>query len=207
MLSNLEERAISLLASGLPASKVAEALGVTPARISQLGDSPEFKSTLAEKKFSAISKHNEADTKLDDLEAKVLGKLSDQVDLGMLMKPLELTRIFQVLNAAKRRGTDTLQGNPFEDGNVVQLTMPVKVTNNFVTNINNQVIKAGGEDLITMQPKALEDLLNESLRLPNIESSNLRPQETIQAPATKPLEVRAKPFPGLARSESAADSA
>lgn len=160
MLSNLEDRAVTLLSSGLPAGKVAEALGVTPARISQLMDDPEFKAKLTENKFKTLTRHNEADAKLDELEQKVLSRIDETLD--MVMRPMELTKIFQVINAAKRRGTSLLGEIP-DQGTVVNLSMPTKVINNFVTNINNQVIKAGGEDLITMQPSRLKELLNESL--------------------------------------------
>lgn len=164
MSTNLEDKALQLLTAGLATNKVAEALGVTPARISQLMENQAFKERLAEEKFSTLVKYNKADTALDSLEQRVLGKLDETID--MVFDPMKLAKVFQVLNGAKRRGTSILTDLP-DQGSVVPLTLPQQVANTFVLNINNQVVKAGGEELITMQPNALKELLNAKL----IESS------------------------------------
>lgn len=155
-VSSMETRAIALLTAGVPTGKVAEALGVTPARVSQMMEEQSFKEQLAESKFAHLNRHNEADAKLDSLEAKVVEKLEAVVEL--VHNPMQLTRVFSALNAAKRRGASNLADLP-DAGAIVQLNMPTKVVNNFQVNINNQVVRVGGEDLITMQPHALDKLL------------------------------------------------
>lgn len=155
-VSSMETRAIALLTAGIPTGKVAEALGVSSARISQLMEEQSFKEALAESKFAHLNRHNEADAKLDTLEAKVVEKLEAVVEL--VHNPMQLTRVFSALNAAKRRGSSSLADLP-DAGAIVQLSMPTKIVNNFQVNINNQVVKVGSEDLITMQPRALNSLL------------------------------------------------
>lgn len=155
-VSSMETRAIALLTAGIPAGKVAEALGVTPARISQLMEEQSFKEALAEAKFSHLNRYNEADANLDSLESKVVKKLDSVMEL--VHNPMQLTRIFSAVNAAKRRGASNLAELP-DTGAIVQLNLPTKIVNNFQVNINNQVIKVGNEDLITIQPHALDNLL------------------------------------------------
>lgn len=150
--SSLEERALVLLAAGLPQIKVAESLGVDPSRISQLVSDEEFKGRLVEAKFENINKFNEADAELDSLESKVRERLLDSIDT--VYKPMELTRILQVVNASKRRGSS----NPaaiVEQNQILNLLMPPRIVNNFVTNINNQVVQAGETSLLTMQSSTL----------------------------------------------------
>lgn len=164
--SSLEDRAIALLASGINATRAAEALGVSVSRISQLMEETNFKEQLAEAKFAHLNRHNEADKKLDDLEATLVNKLADSVQL-IAFDPMKLARVFQVVNSAKRRGTAALGDLP-EHASIVNLNMPTKILNNtFVTNINNQVIQAGGEDLVTLQPHRMEELVNEYLATEN----------------------------------------
>jgi len=158
VVNQLEFRAIKLLAAGLSAVKVAESLGVDSSRISQLLDNEEFKTSLADEKFSLLNRHNEADEKLNALEDKVRDRLEQTVD--MIFDPMKLTRIFQVVNAAKRRGME-LAGDGFSNSAVVNLSIPQRVVNNFVVNSNNQVIQAGGEDLITIQPHRVQEMIHE----------------------------------------------
>lgn len=158
IVNQLESRAIKLLAAGLSAAKVAESLGVDSSRISQLLDNDEFKTALADEKFSLLNRHNEADEKLNALEDKVRDRLDQTVD--MIFDPMKLTRIFQVVNAAKRRGME-LAGDGFSNSTVVNLNIPQRIVNNFVVNSNNQVIQAGGEDLITIQPHRVQEMIHE----------------------------------------------
>jgi predicted XRE-type DNA-binding protein len=158
IVNQLESRAIKLLAAGLSAAKVAESLGVDSSRISQLLDNDEFKSALADEKFSLLNRHNEADEKLNALEDKVRDRLEQTVE--MIFDPMKLTRIFQVVNAAKRRGME-VSGDVFGNSTVVNLNIPQRIVNNFVVNSNNQVIQAGGEDLITIQPHRVQEMIHE----------------------------------------------
>lgn len=152
--NSIEDKALALLASGLPAVKVAEALGVDVSRISQLVSDETFSTKLSEAKYEAIAKHNNADNELDEIESKIRAKMLDTLD--SVYKPMELTRMLQVVNASKRRGSGT-PASITEQQQILNLVMPTKVINNFVTNINNQVIQAGTTELLTMQSSTLAD--------------------------------------------------
>ena len=100
--SSTEDRVLTLLGQGLPADVVANAVGVSPSRISQLVSDPDFAAKVAELRFSGLIKHNARDSRYDSLEDQLLEKMENL--LPMMYKPFEVLKAIQVINAAKRRG-------------------------------------------------------------------------------------------------------
>jgi|SRR6185312_16415602 len=158
--SSLEERALNLLSSGIPAIQVADILGVDSSRISQLISEEEFSAKLVAAKYEVQQKHNLMDGKLDNLEDAVLERLTDTI--GSVYKPLELVRILQVVNSAKRRGSQSMPEVGNERRDVINLTMPVQIINKFTVNAQNQVMRAGKQDLITIQSTSLKNLADDA---------------------------------------------
>ena len=70
------------------------------------------------------------------------------------MRPDQILAAIKVVNGAKRRGATSTTTNT-TNNTVVNLVMPVKVAQQFVKNVNNQVIKAGEQVLQTMQSSDL----------------------------------------------------
>lgn len=157
-----EERACVLLGSGLPPETVAATLGVTVSRISQLLAKEDFALEVTKLRFEVLQKHNTRDLSYDQLEDKLIQKLEDL--LPLMVRPLEVIRAIQVVNSAKRRGTSTLDSPTVGvgAGTQITLTIPTKIVNKFTLNIHNQVVQAGEQSLVTIQPKALLDLNQES---------------------------------------------
>ena len=151
-LNSTEERALKLLGEGVAAEQVAAAVGVTPSRISQLLSDERFSARVAELRYINLSKHNARDASLDALEDEIIQKL--QQTLPLVMRPMELTRMLQTVNAAKRRGSSTPDAILTKQ-QVVTLNLPQVVINKFTTNIQNQVVQAGEQQLITMQSGTL----------------------------------------------------
>lgn len=168
-----EERALKLLGSGVSPEQVASALGVTPARISQLLAEESFATQVADLKYKNLLQHSERDTKLDTLEDKLIGKIENL--LPLIMRPLEAVKALQVVNGAKRRGAQGLSGATATQ-NIVQIAMPTQITQKFVTNIQNQVIQAGDQQLLTIQSGTL---------LKNIHSENPQLVQQLQESSTQ----------------------
>jgi len=181
--SSIDERALTLLGQGVPPSAVANALGVDPSRISQLLADDTFAAKVVEKKFESLSKNNERDGHIDNLEDKLLKKLQDV--LPFMTRPMEILKAFTVINAAKRRG---FSGNEelTQKQTIVQLNIPQLVINKFSTNINNQVIRVGEQTLVTIPSnqmlKTLE-VANASALLQNNPSEQINESHTIGATA------------------------
>lgn len=157
--NSTEERALKLLGSGLGPEVVANALGISASRVSQLLSDPDFAAQVEEARFNTLQSHNERDNKYDDLEDKLLSQMKQSVPL--MVRPLEIARALQIINNAKRRGSSAPE-QITQQNNVVQLVMPTQIVNNFTTNINNQVVTAGAQELVTMQSGALLKRLEES---------------------------------------------
>jgi len=145
--SGVEERALSLLGSGVPAVSVASALGVTEGRISQLLSNKIFLEQVATLRFKSLQEHNVRDGKYDTLEDRLLIKL--EKSLPLLMRPESILKAINIVNGAKRRGQSAPQ-QVVNNNNIVNLTVPVIIAEKFTTNINNQVTKAGEQELLTM---------------------------------------------------------
>ncbi len=143
-----EERALKLLGSGCGPEVVATAIGVSISRISQLLSNIEFAAAVSELRFQNLQKHNEMDNEYDTMEKTLVQNLKDV--LPLMMRPMEILKAIQVINAAKRRGQSAPESITNQQ-TVVNLTMPKLIMQQFTTNINNQVIKAGSQTLETIQ--------------------------------------------------------
>lgn len=160
-----KERALSLLGYGSKPAQVAAVCGVSESEISQLVSDPIFAQQVAELRFKNQAKHNERDNELDMMEDTLIEKMKDL--LPMMHRPMEVLKAIQVINQAKRRGASSpeqLSGAQ----TVVTLVMPITVVQKFTTNIHNQVVRAGNDDLVTIQSSKLLDAVKSHMK----ESSN-----------------------------------
>lgn len=166
------DRALTLLGEGIPAEQVAAALGVTPSAISQLLSEDEFKEKVLELKFQKLSAHNERDSAADALESKLLGKLEASVD--MIYRPLELAKVYSVLNAAKRRGSSA-PAHITQQQTIIPLILPTVLIHSFQANQVNQVTAVDNQDLNTIQSGTLLTNLKAKLNVaisPQLEHSH-----------------------------------
>lgn len=158
-LTATEERALKLLSAGVPQTQVAQAIGVSDSLISQLLAREEFAQLLAAERYANLMQHNERDLKYDAIEDKLLNQLEEVTPL--LMKPTEITRVLQVINGAKRRGISS-PDQVVQQQAAVKLTMPVQIIQKFTTNIDNLVVQAGEQNLVTMQSATLLQKVKEA---------------------------------------------
>lgn len=148
-MSSTSERALSLLAEGIPAVQVASALGVTESAISQFISDEKFAARLAELRFEKLRRHNARDAELDELEDQLIKQLKSFAQLAV--RPMEIARILQIVNSAKRRGASSpdaiTQATP-----VIKLSIPTMIVNQIALRVdaNNQVISANSQSLVTI---------------------------------------------------------
>lgn len=162
-----ESRALSLLGQGLGPEVVAAAVGVSTSRISQLLSDPEFSSKVADLRYKSLSKHNDRDNAYDQMEDTLIEKLKDL--LPFMMRPMEVLKAIQVINQAKRRGASAPEAITGQQ-TVVQLVMPTQILQSFTTNINNQVIKAGDQELVTVQSANMTKMLEHMKGAKNVDT-------------------------------------
>ena len=150
--TSVEERALLLLGSGVQAEHVAAALGVTPSRISQLLSNEEFALKVATARYENLRKHNERDGAIDGIEDQLIAKL--KASMPLMIKPDTIIRAFNVVNAAKRRGSSSPE-QTVNQQSIINLTLPTQIVQQFVKDTHNQVIKAGSQELLTMSSNTL----------------------------------------------------
>jgi hypothetical protein len=153
-LTGIPARACELLGQGIQASIVAQTLGVTEGYISQLLSEDVFRHKVVEARYVALQKHNSRDAKYDELEDDLLERL--KATLPMVFAPMQLAKILQTINAAKRRGTNET-GSITQHNMVVNLTLPTAIVERFqvLKDSNNQILEAGAQKLVTIQSGTL----------------------------------------------------
>lgn len=150
--SQTEQKAIKLLGGGYSPGTVATAVGVSESRISQLLSDPSFAAEVSELRFQNLNKHNELDAEYDAMEKQAAKQLKEM--LPLIMRPGDLLKATAMLNNMKRRGQSAPE-QMVQQNQVVNLLMPVMITQKFTTNVNNQVISAGNQTLETIQGSVL----------------------------------------------------
>lgn len=156
--TSTESRALTLLGQGIPASVVAATCGVSESRISQLISDPVFAAQVAELRFSSLQKHNERDSKYDTMEDALIDKLKDLMPL--MMRPMEVLKAIQVINAAKRRGASA-PDSITQQQTFINLSIPTTLIQKFQINSNNHVTQAGEQTLLTLQSGSLLQKIKE----------------------------------------------
>lgn len=151
-LTAAESRALELLGQGVYPEQAAAAAGLTPSRISQLLSQEQFAAAVAERRYESLSKHNARDNEYDELEDSLLTKMKDCIPL--MMRPQEILRAIQVINAAKRRGSSMPQ-HISEQQTIINLVLPTQILTQFAMNAQNQVVSAGDQSLLTIQSGTL----------------------------------------------------
>lgn len=167
MSTDIESRALTLLGSGVQQEAVANALGVTPSYISQLLSNENFAANVAQLRYENLSKHTARDSKYDELEDDLIEKLEHA--LPLMLRPRDILSAIKVINSAKRRGLDSPDGSVTQQ-QLVQISMPTTVVQNFTTNVNNQVVQAGDQSLLTIPSSDLKKLSSKETN-PNEEAT------------------------------------
>lgn len=167
-----EARALDLLGSGVGPEQTAAALGVTVSAISQFLSDETFANKVAEARYRNLLKHNNRDSEYDSLEDSLIKRMKDIIPY--LSKPFEILRAIQVINGAKRRGMSAPE-HITQQQTVISLNLPVQIVQHFQVNSANQVVRAGNQDLITVQSGRMAGLSSSLLSKGN-QNVELLPQ-------------------------------
>lgn len=165
-------RALELLGDGIASNIVAQTLGVSESYISQLLADDVFLKGVVERRYEHLAKHNKRDAEYDALEDELLERL--KATLPMLFDPMKISKVLSVVNAAKRRGQST-PDSITQQNVVVNLTLPTAVVDRFqvIKNVDNQIIEAGEQKLVTIQSGTLLDRVKEQYKAKQLEASGV----------------------------------
>jgi hypothetical protein len=161
----LKDRILAFLGAGIPAERVASAVGCEPSYISQLLADENFANEVSQRKVMQLTELTERDKRLDSLEDKVIAKVETALSSPVaLLKPMEGIRALQMLNSLKRRGSGV--DTNVNSGQVsVSIMLPTITLKQFTIDVNNQVIKADNESLVTIASGQVEKLAENILTI------------------------------------------
>jgi len=152
-------RILKLLCSGITQTQAAKAVGVNDSYVSQLCAEPDFQAQIAEH----IKKDHERAIKIDenyhDIELSLSNKLKELVPF--MHEPDKILRTLKFVNESKKKtdaSVPTTDQNK-ESAGPVKLALPVVVIQNFVTNPNNEVVQVEDRNLVTLNSRSIEALV------------------------------------------------
>lgn len=173
--SPTQQKLLGLLGKGYTAAQSAQATGVTEGYVSQLMSEDWFAEKVQELRFLNLAKHQQLDEKYDDFEEEMLDKLKKMSK--MLIKPMEIAKVLQIVNGAKRKSVTNTDPATLTQ-NIVQLNIPIAIANKFTTNANNQVVevsdaKGRTQALVTVTSGQLEGLSREIRKTGEVEGLDI----------------------------------
>lgn len=154
MFTQLETQLIELLGQNLTQTQAAKAVGVDEAEISKLLTSSEFALAVSERRIVTLTAATKRDNTADDLEDLFAKKLKESAPFAT--KPLEIARIYQIVNGAKRRGASADdQAKITNQTNIVVLQLPEVTKQKFTTNPRNEVVAVADRPMVTIDSNHL----------------------------------------------------
>jgi hypothetical protein len=156
--AGLQERILNFLGAGIAPERVASAVGCEPSYISQLLSDEEFAKAVSQQKIVQLTELTERDKRLDTIEDRVIDKVEQSLKSPMaLLKPMEGIRALQMINSLKRRGSN-VDNNVNNTSVSVNIVLPSITLKQFTVDVNNQVIKADDDSLVTIASSQVAQL-------------------------------------------------
>lgn len=159
--NSLKEKLKELLGLNLPNLVIVSAVGCSEEDITDAMADEVFREEVMKLRVKNLAENAQRDNKLNKLEDRIIEKLEELFESGMLInKPMELVRMLGIVNAAKRRGTGPENTN-VAPRPTVPLVMPVTIAAKFTVNVQNQVTSVEGRTVATMPASAVVKQLEE----------------------------------------------
>lgn len=138
-----------LLGTGLNNEQTAMAIGCDSTYISQLMADTNFANDVAQLRTAAIQEYNKRDKSIDAIEDKLITRLKETIDQGLIYKPRDILLAFSQVNKATRRGAIN-KSAPVTNQQIVMLNLPVKIVQKFQISAIGEVIQVDDKTLVTM---------------------------------------------------------
>jgi len=148
-----KDQIISLLKANCTVGQAAAAVGCDQAYVSEIFAIPEIAAEIAAHRIKILKDQSETDDKYDSIEKRLLDGLEEKLNQGVaFMKMGVILQAINTVNRAVRRGAGHQEAIT-PPSNVVQLIMPTVIVRQFQANQDNEVIKVGDQELISMSSK------------------------------------------------------
>jgi hypothetical protein len=155
-LGATKEKLLGYLAAGVAPLVAANAAGVEPGYVTQLLQQEDFRQALALKGSELLEGALSHDRKLDKLEDKALNMVEQK--LPFVRTATEAAKIFQTLNASKRRAMATDTNTSNLGAQTVTIVLPQAAAAFIKVNTTNQVIEVEGRTMAPLPSRSLPAL-------------------------------------------------
>lgn len=150
----IEQRVIKLASSGVAAVTIASMLNIDKSYVSQILGKEHISEAVQVSSLAKNATYEQLDEKWDNLEEKLLDKVSDRISF---MDNKQLGVLLVAANNAKRRRG--LENNIPSQNNIqiTNITLPTRIIARYTTNSNNEITEVDGKVLDTMPSRNLLD--------------------------------------------------
>lgn len=155
-----KDKIIELLGAGISAVQVASACSVDESYISQLLSDDAINARVQALRVARASKYVEHDDSIETAEKNALALIARNLENSFTLKPMEVLKHFQVLNAARKK-TDGSSNAAVPQSTVVTLHIPAAAAVQFKMTTDKQVVEIEGRSMNTMPASAVNKLLRE----------------------------------------------
>lgn len=151
-MTAVRDKIISYLGQGISQAVTAEACGVTASYVSQLLDEEGVQQEIAKLRAGKLQRDLEVDDSLANIEKDALAAVGKK--LPYVKGPLEAAKIFQILNAARKRSE---VGKDADAAESMSVTLVIPKAANVLIEVNSrqQVIAVNDQSIAPLPSKAL----------------------------------------------------
>jgi hypothetical protein len=155
----VRDKIIDLLSQGLPQGVVAKACGVDDSYVSQLMADEDIRTQVITAKTKKVEDGVKVDNRIENIESLALERMENL--LPYVTKPMDLARIFQVVNGAKKRTAELTGLNTNPTAPLVQINISMEAATQFKLSSDKQVVEVDGRSMATLPARMLSEKLAE----------------------------------------------
>lgn len=142
----MEQRIVELLGAGLSQSVVAQSVGVDASYVSQVATANA--ETIEQARAARAAEYVEHDNSIHALEKLALERLGKM--LPLTSDVMKLTKVFQVLNSARRSLDHGMAAAGATPATIVSIELPPAAQLHFKLTADQQVIEVEGRSMVPM---------------------------------------------------------
>lgn len=165
-------RILKFMCGGATPTQAASACGVDESYVYSLAREEDFQAQIAEKLSKDFELAAQIDENYNEVE-KVLSKRLRDV-IGYMTNADQIARILKTISAIPKKIQAKVPLNSDSGAGAVapvSLLLPIVAKNVFIVNPNQEVVQLNGKDLVTLNSKSMDSLLQEKRERVTIEQS------------------------------------
>jgi hypothetical protein len=178
----MEDKIVELLGAGVSQKVVADSVGVDPSYVSQLMAREDVAARVAELRAVRATQFVEHDSNIESLEKQALERMAKLLPLQSDI--MKITRVFQVLNGARKSMEHGVGAQAAAPGAIVSITLPEAAQVHFRLTADKQVVEIEGRSMVPMPSHMVAAQLRAKKSLELLEHSAIAPRApTVSAKA------------------------